>query len=58
VELHGGTIELISEFNKGSNFIISLPVYIIPDKEIKLYSDTVNHLSSEEKINIEFSDIY
>ncbi|KOA18981.1 alkaline phosphatase synthesis sensor protein PhoR [Clostridium homopropionicum DSM 5847] len=58
VELHGGTIKLISELNKGSSFIISLPVYVIPDKEIKLYSDTVNHLSSEEKINIEFSDIY
>lgn len=58
VELHGGTIELVSGLNKGSNFIISLPVYVIPNKDIKLYSDTVNHLSSEEKINIEFSDIY
>ncbi|MGY0374043.1 ABC transporter substrate binding protein [Clostridium sp. JNZ J1-5] len=58
VEMHGGSIDIISEPKKGSEFIITLPVYTIPDKEIKLYSDSFSYLSNDERVNVEFSDIY
>lgn len=58
VEMHGGTIDIISEPKKGSEFIITLPAYTLPDKEIKLYSDSFNYLSNDERLNVEFSDIY
>lgn len=58
VELHGGTIEVKSKYNEGTEFIISLPANVI-DQEPK---DEINIKYSEqeniENINIEFSDIY
>lgn len=57
-ELHGGQIQLKSEVGKGSEFIISLPVKTLPNKEIKIYSELVNQECNTEKMNIEFSDIY
>ena len=55
VEMHKGKITVLSDLNKGSEFIIKLPNYLIEEK-----NDTVNHCIQEdtEKINIEFSDIY
>lgn len=58
VELHEGTISLISEPGCGSEFIIELPVNI-SKKNANSYetSDAVNR-KNIEKMNIEFSDIY
>lgn len=58
VKLHGGEIEVRSEFEKGSEFIIKLPVTKIENKlthqdEIAIASET-----NVERIHIEFSDIY
>ena len=56
VELHGGTIELRSKENVGTEFIIKLPVIYaeapVVDKRL------IETKSMEEKIQVEFSDIY
>lgn len=58
VELHGGTIEVKSKYNEGTEFIISIPAKVIdqePEGEINIkYPEQANI----ENINIEFSDIY
>ncbi|EQB89700.1 PAS domain S-box-containing protein [Clostridium punense] len=56
IELHGGTIELFSEYGKGSEFIITLPVKFV--QESFILSDTNFWQENVEKINLEFSDIY
>lgn len=59
VELHGGTISVVSELEKGSEFIVQIPVKVLESCEFKQ-----NHQYNEdskfyvEKLNIEFSDIY
>lgn len=55
VELHGGNIKVRSIVNKGTEFIISLPIKNIKGKNIEKDKSIYN---IEEKINIEFSDIY
>lgn len=55
VELHGGNITVKSEYNKGTEFIIELPVKLVKAKEL-MYNNM--HGDNIEKINIEFSDIY
>ncbi|WBW97892.1 ATP-binding protein [Oceanirhabdus sp. W0125-5] len=60
VEMHSGIINIISEYGKGSEFIIKLPINTIENNEIDVESKgiiTPNH-NSVEKIKIEFSDIY
>lgn len=56
VEMNGGTISLLSEYGKGSEFIIKLPI-----NSVVLRRDMDTTLESgkfiNEKINIEFSDI-
>jgi len=57
VEMHGGKISIQSEYGKGSEFIIELPVKTVLEK-----SDKENHEMQQqghvEKIHLEFADIY
>ncbi|SHH92107.1 HAMP domain-containing histidine kinase [Clostridium grantii] len=58
VEMHGGSIHLISGSNEGSEFIVEIPVNLVASEES---SHKYREIDSElyvEKINIEFSDIY
>lgn len=56
VEMHKGTIELISELRIGSKFRISLPEIV--DESIKVEEDYDKNIESIDKVIIEFSDIY
>lgn len=56
VKMHGGTLTIKSELNKGSEFIIDLPVVIIENDEIEENKNLLEN--SVERIGIEFSDIY
>lgn len=57
VEMHGGTINLHSEYAKGSEFVIRLPSKRLPyecdNRELGL-----NNNSRIDRIAVEFSDIY
>ncbi|NLX62163.1 MAG: PAS domain-containing protein [Tissierellia bacterium] len=55
IEMHGGSISVKSQVNKGSEFIIELPAYITKEKNRKVYVDTYMGI---DRVNIEFSDIY
>ncbi|WP_461615102.1 sensor histidine kinase [Clostridium sp. Marseille-QA1073] len=57
INLHGGTISLVSQLNMGSTFTISLPIN--NSKENAIYTiDEVTKSNILNSINIEFSDIY
>ncbi len=58
VEMHGGTITAVSEYGKGSEFIIDLPVTTMENKKDEFYLEEVETQRRIERINIEFSDIY
>jgi PAS domain S-box-containing protein len=58
VEMHGGKISAKSNYGQGSEFIIELPINLVPNtmiprKELAIVSD-----NKVEIVNIEFSDIY
>lgn len=59
VELHNGTINLISKLGSGSEFIIELPVLLVDEsnkqEEVASIATIPNNV---ESISIEFSDIY
>lgn len=59
VEMHGGGISLLSEVNRGSEFIVQLPEMIelnnSSDEMLVQYDSNENVI---QKIHIEFSDIY
>ncbi|MDP4091585.1 MAG: HAMP domain-containing sensor histidine kinase [Bacillota bacterium] len=57
VELHGGTIELISEMGRGSEFIITLPVCAV-EENANEGSFMSGGKGNVERVSIEFSDIY
>ncbi len=58
VELHQGSIRLISECNKGSEFIIELPDISLNEGSKELAASKFNSADNIDRINIEFSDIY
>lgn len=61
VEIHEGTISVISTEGKGSEFIIELPVLLIDEdnsEEEQKYESNKPYENKVERINIEFSDIY
>jgi PAS domain S-box-containing protein len=59
VELHGGTIKVFSELDKGSEFVVELPVKTVERAKFEQY-DRYNEDNNfyVDKLNIEFSDIY
>jgi len=60
IELHGGSINVNSEYGKGSEFVIELPIKTLEDNSTIIREKSKNEMESNliEIINIEFSDIY
>ncbi|AGX43166.1 hybrid sensor histidine kinase/response regulator [Clostridium saccharobutylicum] len=58
VEMHGGTIKVNSEYKKGSEFVIEIPITKINNNES--HEKGANNIFSNviSKIDVEFSDIY
>lgn len=55
-EMHGGKICVASDYGKGSEFTIALPVKLLPEKIVEAQNS--KEQSNIQTINIEFSDIY
>lgn len=57
IEMHHGSISVKSEYGKGSEFTVGLPV-IIAEEEEKDASPVMLSGTRVEKMNVEYSDIY
>ncbi len=58
VEMHGGTVNVLSEVGVGSEFIIELPVNILLKEYNKNFTSINKKQNYAEVLDIEFSDIY
>lgn len=59
VEMHNGKIYAKSRQDEGSEFIIELPVFLVPQENIPVQNLIIDNSQGViDKINIEFSDIY
>ncbi|MTI48278.1 MAG: PAS domain-containing sensor histidine kinase [Firmicutes bacterium] len=58
IHLHGGNISVNSEFGRGSEFIITLPVTILSESNTINEEIAATSNTNVERISIEFSDIY
>jgi PAS domain S-box-containing protein len=58
VELHKGTIGIVSECGKGTEFIIELPANVLPENENTILDEDLAKENNIQRIHIEFSDIY
>lgn len=57
VELHDGQISVYSEPDQGSEFVVRLPIRMLPDNEVQHTHQNISE-GRIERISIEFSDIY
>lgn len=57
VEMHKGSIEVNSEYGKGSEFILKLPIWLIDNDEIAATAEETASVCID-RAKIEFSDIY
>ncbi|KZL91276.1 sensor histidine kinase [Clostridium magnum] len=58
VEMHGGVIGILSEYGKGSEFVIKLPVRVLSEEQTTILEANIARANSAQRISIEFSDIY
>ncbi|MFT5871962.1 MAG: two-component system sensor histidine kinase/response regulator [Clostridium sp.] len=58
IEMHDGTIEVNSEYLKGSEFIVKIPISEISNDQIARSDSTNIFTDVISKTDIEFSDIY
>ena len=58
VVIHNGTIELKSTLDKGSEFIVEIPVKLLSEDEKSNEKSIYTKEAKVERIKIEFSDIY
>jgi PAS domain S-box-containing protein len=58
VELHKGKVSVLSECGKGTEFIIEIPVIVLPEENGICGVFETESQERIEKIHIEFSDIY
>jgi two-component system sensor histidine kinase/response regulator len=58
VEMHEGTITVASEYLKGSEFIVKIPIRKISNDQLNQYDSIINCNNIIPKIDVEFSDIY
>ena len=58
IELHKGSVKLVSSYGKGSEFIISIPTDLKPDFTDECACTNLNYSIDSNLIDVEFSDVY